>query len=296
MQLPPSRNHLASSVTLMDSNWTNVDYCPFCLNLGSVGAVSGGGQFKWPAGNRAGSTVCGDPPTGTPQYLIGATTPFRRYNYLWSRSRTFGAAYLRGASFPVSLRFTTYHRGAVQLQLCVISNWTAAREQQLLTNACFEQGVLRQASVNASQPNSPWWYLPNRGVNNTLYSEGWQGTLSTRFQLPANVTCNFFTDKSKCVRATVSYALYTTSYAQVIRMYYRTGNTCNAPNVPAAYANTTSPFLPTCGSPTASYPEEFRYVLLRLVIHISWHSSPATAQTSSSSSRCPPRLPAARST
>lgn len=43
-----------------------------------------------------------------------------------------------------------------------------------------------------------------------------------------------------------------------MRMYYLTGNTCNVPDVPATDAATKSPFLPTCGTAQASYPEEFR--------------------------------------
>ncbi len=245
LEEPASRNYLASSLSLMDGNWSTVDYCPFCLNLGSVGAVSSsnGTAYTWPEGNNGGSTVCGDPPSGTtPQYMISQINqPFRRYNYLWNRYRTFGKAILRNTGFNVTVRFSTYHAGAIQMQLCVIPNWTRARERTMLTNECFEQRILKQAAINAAQPGSKWWYLPAVGA----YTEGWRGRTTTRFRLPTDVACNFFNDKTKCV----------------LRMYYLTGNTCNVPNVPAVLkATTTKSYLPVCGTSQSGYPEEFRYV------------------------------------
>ncbi len=245
MEQPAARNYLASSAFLMDSNWSSIEYCPQCLNMGNPMVVSGAGKYTWPAGNNSGNTVCGDSPKGTPQYLLGkAGGPFRRYNYLWYRNRTFGQAYVKGASFPLSIYFTTYHRGAIQMQLCVIPDWTIEREQKMLTNECFEQRILKQAS-NGTQPGEEWWYLPKKNGNGSeTYNLGWSGYMSTYFQLPEDVGCNFFNDNTKCV----------------LRMYYLTGNTCNVPNVPAAYSkNTTASLLPTCGTVQAAYPEEFRY-------------------------------------
>lgn len=94
-----------------------VEYCPHCKNMGGVALVSNNRASVWPAGNKGGPAVCGDPYNDpNPQYQLNTgSVDSRRYNRIWSK-RVWGATYRSGQRFLVRSNFYTYHRGMVQVR------------------------------------------------------------------------------------------------------------------------------------------------------------------------------------
>lgn len=146
---------------------------------------------------------------------------------------TITGTYTEGTAIRLNLALATYHKGRISYRICPYPAGDAASERAALTETCLNQYKLLQADVPGAQlPGSPFFYLGNGS------DAGWwpPRPFPATFQLPMGLRCDGAT--TKCV----------------LQMYYVTGNSCNPPGTPTQYALS---YLPTCGTPSASYPEEF---------------------------------------
>lgn len=206
LKSPPARNVLANS-----------DYCPHCLNGGTVSSVSASGTLQWPDGKFG---ICGDPFDGPRKHEFGG-----QY-YTGKPAVTFS----QGQVAELEVFISTNHNGRFRFRICQYRKNPFETELELLTEECFDKHVLKQANVPAAQnPGEEWFYTTPGDPVTTEYT--------MFYQLPENLDC----DGEK--------------YACVLQFYWLSGNTCHPPNTPKQYQRPFS--MATCGTPGSNYPEEF---------------------------------------
>ena len=239
LKLPPARNVLANS-----------DYCPHCLNGGTVATVSAGGTLVWPSGLHG---ICGDPftaPKPRPHEVGGKF-------YSASVSGSSGVAapvvsYQEGQMVRFEVTVTTNHNGRFMFSICKVNGATHQDEEEQLTQDCLNEHVLKQANVPGAQNPGDQWFYTTPG--DPMYNE-----YTMFYQLPDLLTCDGV--DSRCI----------------LQFYWVSGNSCNPPNTPDMYKR---PFgLPDCGSQGAAYPEEFWNCADIKIIPSGWKSFyPETTQ------------------
>lgn len=209
LKSPPARNVLANS-----------DYCPHCLNGGTVSAVSAGGTLQWPLGQHG---ICGDP----------YNAPKPRDHEVGGKFYGTGApvvTYEEGQVIRLEVTVTTNHNGRFMFSICKVNGATPQDEEAQLTQDCLNEHVLVQANVPGAQKPGEQWFYTTPG--DPMYNE-----YTMYYQLPDLLTCDGV--DSRCI----------------LQFYWVSGNSCNPPSTPEKYKR---PFgLPECGSPGAAYPEEF---------------------------------------
>lgn len=125
--------------------------------------------------------------------------------------------YKPGATIAVKVTLTANHKGRWSLKLCPIpGGGSPTAEAKALTQACLNAHPLLRADTK-----TPHTYVPPS-----------LSSFEVQYKLPPKVTCK------RCV----------------LQWYYQTGNSCNPPGTPPAFA---TPFLGTCGAPNSAAGEEF---------------------------------------
>lgn len=150
---PPGRNVIANS-----------DYCPHCLNMGTVCCrtgcsclclvcltrtsdvcvrqvkqVSNNGKLSWPEGMRG---ICGDPFNGPRKHEEGGE---------YYGDGTPSVTYARGGIAEIDIFLSTNHRGRFRFRICKVQNNGPGSEKAQLTEECLDQHVLRQANIPQAQ-------------------------------------------------------------------------------------------------------------------------------------------------
>jgi hypothetical protein len=204
---PPARNVLANS-----------DYCPHCLNAGSVESVSQKGTLSWPDGRHG---ICGDPFDGPRHHEEGGK---------FYMGGTPVVTYDKGSIAKFDIFLSTNHNGRFGFRICKIRKGPFDSEKEQLTEGCLNQHILKQADIPEAQiPGEEWYYTSPGDPTTTEYS--------MYYQLPENLTCDGVT--ATCV----------------IQWYWQSANSCNPPGFLDQYKR---PYgLADCLSEGAPYPEEF---------------------------------------
>ena len=195
LRTPPARNVLANS-----------DYCPHCLNFGTVKSVSDNGRLRWPEGLRG---ICGDAFGGPRDHewggkYYGDGTPVVSYSRggIAEIEIFLSTKYVPGhvactlihpplTSFPPRLIHCHSHNGAFRFRVCKVRKGPFdPSEKEQLTEECLDQHVLKQANIpQAQSPGEEWFYtIPSdpSTVQYTMY-----------YQLPEDLVCNG--EESACV-------------------------------------------------------------------------------------------------
>ena len=211
LKFPPARNVLANS-----------NYCPHCLNGGTVAKVSASGTLLWPEGKHG---ICGDPYDGPRDHEYGG-----KYYVDGGIPKV---TYMQGDVAKIEVFISTNHNGRFKFRICKFrANSPFETEKDLLTEECLDQYVLKQADVpGAQKPGEVYFYTTPGDPVTTEYI--------MYYQLPPELVCD---------------GVY---YRCVMQWYWVSGNTCNPPGTPDKYKRPFS--LSECGDPKnmKNYPEEF---------------------------------------
>lgn len=216
LSVPPSRNILAKD-----------QYCPHCLNGGTVDDVSAKKTLRWPQGNHG---LCGDSfyDTVPRDHEAGGT-------YYQQGLHT---NYTQGQIMDVEIVTTTNHNGRFGFRICKVSggyNGAVENEEKGLTEECFDQHILEQAK--GSQAAGERWFYTSPG-DPVSY------TYKMKYKLPDDLVCDG--EESHCV----------------LQWYWLTFNSCQTSDAPVKYTRA-SQHMRDCGSTSNSsvsdspYPEEF---------------------------------------
>jgi hypothetical protein len=161
----------------------NSNYCKHCLNAGGPGVV-----FARGLPGRHG--VCGDPWNGAKDHEAGGrfASPIRT-----------AAVFRAGGTIKAKVVLTSNHGGRWSLRLCPApSGGGAASERRVVTQRCFNRGVLRRAD--------------GRGPYTIVSPNAYKFTVA--YRLPKKIRCK------RCV----------------LQWTYETGNSCTPrgmrPNAP----------------------------------------------------------------
>jgi hypothetical protein len=243
--IPPSRNAVHTSVE-------PINYCPHCLNGGGTHAV--GARARWPQGTHA---MCGDP-------MAQAQPREHEAGGKYAANTAPVATYTQGGAIKLAVAISTDHGGRFSYRICRYTPGTPAEERAQLTQGCLdkyrlvsagcrrERAVAVESSARAAQPFGPRFFASAQVqayvkgaqapgskyyyMGNASESGEYMRRLRHTFRLPRTLTCDGRT--AKCV----------------LQWYWQTGNSCTPPGTPKRYANA---HLSICGTPEASYPEEY---------------------------------------
>lgn len=211
LQYPKSRNFIAS---------TAGNYCPHCLNGGTVERVSESGKLKWPRGEHG---ICGD----------AKMDPVPRAHEAGGKFYAPGTfeTLKQGDALNINLTITTNHNGRFEFRVCRVSggyddaNTTEAAE---LTEDCLNQNVLKQANVRGAQKPGDQWFYTTPG--DPMYTE-----YSLWYDLPKDLTCDGVS--SHCV----------------LQWHWVTMNSCVPKDSPKQYRRPIA--LQYCEDEGSPYPE-----------------------------------------
>lgn len=185
------------------------DYCPHCLNGGTVATVkkhipAKSGWLEYDPMNNAGATarrasMCGDP-FGEDAHMMGG-------HYMPYAVPPVTAAWNEGDTVDLQVEIDTNHNGFFEFFICDVANCGPDQKTRDISTACFERGTCRQllrvrteacegggekmhTECGPVDPKYPGrWYVPCRrgdhvGVHVVGGKEGYM-----RYQLPKGFAC-----------------------------------------------------------------------------------------------------------
>lgn len=223
--------------TLSNPPDPEIDYCPHCLNGGSVSTVAqnlppGGWEAYNPmetsfAAMKTRAGMCGDPKGSTEHMLGGRFMPYSTVPIM--------KTYKAGSDIDLEVEIDTNHNGFFEFFLCNVDTCLnndigpscfSERKCHRLTRvphaACENPSVDTHNECGPIDPLYPGrWYVPCR--QGPLHMVGGaKGTM--RYLLPSGVTCHH------CV----------------LQWYWATANSCAAPGFVSYFERKNNPFGTSC--------------------------------------------------